>query len=401
MLKVLVVIPYHLNRYTHGNAIRIKQMVRILKENGVEVRLLTYDLPWIRNGDHYSYSVKMEIILAAVFSRILFNLPIFDLACATLSPIRLFKKKLMKIVEDEAIDIVQVENLWPLPPILDSIGGALPIIVTLHDVYSDRYSELIEYTSRCPKVLSNRLVKIVNRIELEYLNKVNIAVCLTEADRARYANMGVEEDKLKVIPGAVDVEKIKPQKPNPILRRKHGLRREDLILFFVGSMMYQNKKAIDDMARYILPKLLKRSSNIKLLIAGSISKYAEKRGYSKNLPIIPLGYVEDLNQYYAIADIVVIPTLLGTGFKTKTLEAMAAGKPVVCTRKAVRGMGVLNWKNIVVCEDFREMIDAILFLRERREMIERIGKNARITAEKYDLCQVFKEYLTLYENLKA
>ncbi len=376
-------------------------MIEVLKKNGVEIRLLTYDLPWIKNGAHYHYGVKTETIVIAILSKVLFNLPTFDLACATLSPIRFFEKKLSKILEDEKIDIIQVENLWPLPPVLDSMESSLPVIVTLHDVYSDRYSELIKYTSRCPKILSERLVNAVKRIELEYLNRVDIAVCLTEEDKARYTSMGVKESKLKVIPGAIDITRIKPQNPDPSLRRKYMLGKEDLVLFFAGSMMYQNKKAIDDIVQYILPRLLAKNSDFKILIAGSISKYVKKRGYSKNLPIIPLGYVEDLNKYYALADIVVIPTRLGTGFKTKTLEAMAAGKPVVCTRKATRGIEVLNWKNIVICENLEEIVNAILSLRENGELAEMIGKNARTTAEKYDLCRVFKGYLTLYEKLKS
>ena len=376
-------------------------MIDVLEKNGVKIKLLTYDLPWIRNGNHYHYGVKTEIVIIAVLSKVLFNLPIFDLACASLSPIRFFKRKLSKILKNEEIDIVQVENLWPLPPVLDNIEDSLPIVVTLHDVYSDRYSELIKYTSRCPKSLSDKLVNMVKRIELEYLNKVDVAVCLTGEDKARYVNMGVKKSKLKVIPGAVDIVKIKPQKPDPAIRRKCHLRNEDLVLFFAGSAMYQNKKAIDDLAQHILPRLLAKNSSIKLLVAGSISKYVKKKGYSKNLPIIPVGYVEDLNKYYAIADIVVIPTRLGTGFKTKTLEAMAAGKPVVCTLKAARGIEVLNWENIIVCKDFEEMINAILLLGENKELSKKIGKNARITAEKYDLCRVFKEYFTLYQNLKT
>jgi len=394
-------VPYHLYKYSHGNAVRIKNMIKFLKKSDVNVKLLMYDLPWIGDGNGYYYRVKPEIVLVAGLSRILFNLPTFDLACAILGPVRFFNRKLKKIIERESIDIVQVENLWPLPPVVDSINGYPPVAVTLHDVYSNRYAELIEYDSRCPKAISEKIVQTVKKIELKYLNKVKAAVCLTEEDKAEYSKMGVDRDKLEVIPNGVDLKEIKPQKPNPSLRGRYGLKEGGLVLFFVGSMMYQNRKAVDDIARYILPKILKEKKNVKMLIAGSVSKYVEECGYPSKLPIIPLGYVKDLNQYYAIADLVVIPTFLGTGFKTKTLEAMAAGKPVVCTPRAVHGIEAINWKNIVICSSFSEIVNAILFLNEHREIAENIGKNARITAEKYEWCQVFKKYISLYKNLKA
>ena len=397
--KTLVVVPYNLFKYNHGNAVRVRHMIEEFQNNNLKVSLFMYDLPWIGNSRDYYYKVKPEIVLIAGLFKILFKFSFYDLLCATLGPVRFLKNKLEKAIEKEKIGILQVENLWPLPPIISSLKKGVPVVVTVHDVYSVRYSEIIDYVSRTPEFIAKRFLKKTVELEIEYLNKADAVVCLTEEDKQKYASMGIDSQKLKVIPGGVDVNEIKPTKPDKTTMKKYGIKNEDLVLFFIGSLMYQNKKAIDDIASDILPRILEKRKNVKMLIAGSISKYVKQKGYDKKFPIIPLGYVKDVNQYYAIVDIVLIPTFLGTGFKTKTLEAMAAGKPVVCNYKSSRGIKVENWKNVVICDDFDEMVEAILFLDQHEEVARKLGENARITAEKYDWRIVMRGYIELYEKL--
>jgi len=396
--NILVTIPYNLQKSYHGNAIRIKYMLETIRKSNTKTMLLQYDLPWLRSKEQYFYVVKPEIILAAGLSKIIFNFSFYDVLCSLLNPVRNLEKILKEIIEKEKVDIVQVENLWPLPPTINSLKNELPIIVTVHDVYSERYQEVIEYTSKTPKFLKDKVVKKVREIEVKYLNKADCIVSLTEEDKQTYSRMGIEPSKIRVIPSGVDTEKIKPEPPDPNLLRKYKRKEKDTILFFAGSLMYQNKKAIDDIASHLMPKILKKDKNVKILVAGTISKYIIHKGYNTRFPIIPLGYVDNINKYYSISDIVLIPTFLGTGFKTKTLEAMAAGKPVVTNSKSARGIRVANWDNIVICEDFDCMIEALLYLKEHKEVAKRIGENARVTAEDYDWKNVMNEYIKIYRE---
>ena len=402
MTNILVTIPYLLHIYNHGNAIRIEYLVDGLENMGLGVTLFMYDLPWVhsryRDRYMYLYPTKTEIILATALLKYLTKMPAYDPLCSFFSPIRFFRRRMLEAILKEDIHLVQVENLWPLPPTIKALRGRIPVVVTVHDVYSERYNELLRYNGT-PRLLASILEMKIREIEIEYLNMADSVICLSEYDKGKYIKMGVNCSKIVVIPNGVDINKLKPTEPNKSLKSRLGIGEDDLVLFFAGSTMYQNKQAVDDLANIILPKVLERRKKVKLLITGGISSYVREKGYDSGLPIIPLGYVKDINQHYALADIVVIPTVLGTGSKLKTLEAMAAGKVIVCNSKAVRGIAVRNWQDIIIEDDFDTMIDSILYIANDVDTRLEIGLNARKLAEKYSWDKVCKRYINLYEKI--
>ncbi|MDC7786854.1 glycosyltransferase [Rhodoplanes sp. TEM] len=65
-----------------------------------------------------------------------------------------------------------------------------------------------------------------------------------------------------------------------------------------------------------------------------------------------VGVVDDVTTVYAQAAVVVIPTRFGTGISIKTIEALAAGNPIVATGAALRGLvGASTPASIASAED--------------------------------------------------
>lgn len=60
------------------------------------------------------------------------------------------------------------------------------------------------------------------------------------------------------------------------------------------------------------------------------------KDYLPNVKFV--GKVPSLHEYYKEADACSIPLTTGTGVKTKVLECMAYGRPVITTKKGIEGL---------------------------------------------------------------
>lgn len=105
---------------------------------------------------------------------------------------------------------------------------------------------------------------------------------------------------------------LKEKKEN--LRKEFGFKKEDYLLLFVG--MDIKRKGLNLLLE-IVPYLPK---NVKLLVAG-------KDGIS-NERVFYFGKVKEIEKFYAMADLFVLPTFYDPGAMA-TLEALASGTPVI------------------------------------------------------------------------
>lgn len=70
-----------------------------------------------------------------------------------------------------------------------------------------------------------------------------------------------------------------------------------------------------------------------------------------------LGFVRDESEFYASADLVINPTLVGTGLKIKTVEAMSYGVPLISTQTGYDGLKVEH--PFHDCAGVPEMVEAV------------------------------------------
>ena len=74
------------------------------------------------------------------------------------------------------------------------------------------------------------------------------------------------------------------------------------------------------------------------------------------------GYVEDLREVYRQSRVYVAPVTSGGGIRTKIVEAMAAGVPVVTNSFAPLGLGLTPNRHLVVRDRPADSAAAILRL---------------------------------------
>jgi glycosyltransferase involved in cell wall biosynthesis len=179
----------------------------------------------------------------------------------------------------------------------------------------------------------NALVR--RRIERLVMSRCEHVVVLSQFmwDRVK-AFHGIPEQKLCLIPGAVDQEEFRPPLDRGAVRAKLMFPNDRTLLFTVRNLVPRMglEHFIDGIAR-----LKERKKQLLVLIGGEGPLRGKLQGlidrHQLGEVVRLIGFVpeKDLAGYYQAADLVVIPTLQLEGFGLVTVEAMACGVPVMAT----------------------------------------------------------------------
>lgn len=129
-------------------------------------------------------------------------------------------------------------------------------------------------------------------------------------------------------------------------------------LVFTGNMGYPpNIEAAMFIEREIMPPLLKLSPNLVCLISGANPHPTLKALSTVHFKVN--GWVEDIRESYASAQIFIAPMMLGTGLQNKLLEAMAMGLPCITTTLANNALLASPEKEILIANDAEAFIQQI------------------------------------------
>jgi polysaccharide biosynthesis protein PslH len=117
---------------------------------------------------------------------------------------------------------------------------------------------------------------------------------------------------------------------------------------FVGPLDYKpNLDALEYYQREVFPALEEASAPSVLHHVGNAPERL-RRLFREEIVRFE-GYVADLASRLAAAACFVAPIVSGTGIKTKVLEAMGAGVPVLATAEAVSGLDVEHGRHCLIC----------------------------------------------------
>ncbi|MCB9274300.1 MAG: glycosyltransferase family 4 protein [Lewinellaceae bacterium] len=124
-----------------------------------------------------------------------------------------------------------------------------------------------------------------------------------------------------------------------VIREKHGFGESDFLIIFFGPQTYRpNLEAVELIVNNINPVLRKKAAfSYRFLICGGGLPDSFNR--LETYPNVDyLGYVEDIEAYVQAADVMINPAITGGGVKTKLIEALALGTPVVSSRSGALGV---------------------------------------------------------------
>ncbi|MCZ7399985.1 MAG: glycosyltransferase family 4 protein [Candidatus Methanoperedens sp.] len=387
--KILIVMVHSLYPISHGGILRVIEELKFLSQNGFEVHIIGnrtnkigLDIVEKYSGAKaYTFS-KITYLTASILSKLGF---------LTLGWIYnpLVKRDIEKIVVKIRPDIVQAEFIhvaFQVSRICKKFN--IPFIISEHNVESIR---LLEEGN-----VSGSNIKLIER---NVCNFANFISTVSDKDKEELRKIGVISP-IKVIPNGIDYGRYQiTNEDKERLRKKYGIKKEDIVLIFHGTLSYLPNLIANKLSKeFIFPNLNKIQKNLKLLLIGP--------GRSLNigskiieLPEIPFG---ELPIHLSMGDIGIVPLIAGSGTRLKIIEYLALGIPTVSTKVGAEGLPISDGENIIIAKDAKDdFIEKTYKLINDSQLRKRLNENGKkLAKEKLDWNVVLKGYLEIYKELE-
>ena len=244
------------------------------------------------------------------------------------------------------------------------------------------------------------------------LHNASCVFALTEVEKEQYLKMGVDEDKIEIVPLGINLEEYENLPSYGKFRSKFNIDENDKLILFVGRI--HEIKGLDlllDAFNDLIVQSNEKNSedipcpSIKLAIVGPDDGYLVKleekvKEYSLEENVIIAGplYKEEKQEALVDCDVFVMPSKYES-FTTSGLEAMACSKPLVLTKNN----HIHDWVdgNVgLACEDnkdsLREAIEKVIFDEELSQIFAENGN--KLIKEKYNWDIINDQILEIYNK---
>jgi polysaccharide biosynthesis protein PslH len=272
-------------------------------------------------------------------------------------------------VEAGKCDVVTCEHSVNEIYIKPHFQKQVKTVVNIHSsVYATCRNQL--ETGISESKLRDRInLPLLHRYEKQYCTKFSDIVVTTEEDRIQLSEFKPNAN-IPVIPNGVDLVSFPHRTSDP------GGHR----LVFIGAMdNLANIDAVCFFVNEVLPKIQKLYPDVTFDIVGS-RPVPEVLALQNQPGVNVTGKVPSMAEYLHRSTVCIVSMRTGFGIKNKTLEAMAAGVPVVGSDRALEGLAVDS--NNVPLRALRanhkdEYVTAICQLLENPQLRAQLSQNAR------------------------
>ena len=248
------------------------------------------------------------------------------------------------------------------------------------------------------------------------LHNASCVFALTEVEKEQYLKMGVDEDKIEIVPLGINLEEYENLPAYGKFRSKFNIDENDKLILFVGRIHeIKGLGLLIDAFNDLVNQDSEENSlegngednghSIKLAIVGPDDGYLteledkiEEYSLEENVIITGPLYNEEKQEALVDCDLFVMPSKYES-FTTSGLEAMACSKPLVLTKNN----HIHDWVdgNVgLACEDnkdsLRESIEKILFDEELSLIFARNGQ--KLIKEKYNWDIINNQILEIYNR---
>jgi len=266
--------------------------------------------------------------------------------------------ELRKINRERKVDFLQVQNdVFVMLAVLARLTG-FHILYDAQVVERDYWSALPAESFR--DVVSSKVMPLCEQILCRLSERLSV---FSDHDAGRIEQLyRLPAEKVFIIP-------LSPRQPkeSTISVRSPGPRP---VVLFLGSYGHRpNADAITILRNEIRPRVIRKVPETIFQIVG------------KDLPVDVLeaggleahANVDEVTRFIDAATVCVAPVRVGSGVRTKVVEYLSRGKPVVAMTPALEGLAVRPGIDLLAADDFDSFADHVVTLIRDSGFRQRIG----------------------------
>lgn len=316
-----------------------------------------------------------------------------------LSPWRLisFQRKVSSRIKSEKFDLVYgLSQVYPVD--IYRVGDGI------HQHWMKlQYPNII---LRWIKYLTSLVHLTMRWLENRIISKGNCKFFVTNSrliENQLMEYFHIPNEKIKVIYNGVDHDVFNPvvKKYRKTMREKYHIDDSELILLFVSNNW--ERKGLTTIIES-MPKTGIEKIRLVIVGRGRKSSYISLARRKKINPdkLIFAGHTEDIEKYYGMADIFVLPTRYEP-FANVCLEAMACGLPVITTEDNGASELITTGENGFILDNWKDSDGLAEIIKRLNDssIRKRMGDNAISTAKNYTWERHIEETSRMFDLLRT
>lgn len=299
------------------------------------------------------------------------------------------KNDLAQILKEENFDIIHAETFYASPHIPKT---KIPVVLVDQTIEYQVYQHFVEkfkYFFLRPLLWIDVLK--IKFWEMYYWKKAAKVVAVSDSDAKKMKHLVAGLD-VAVVPNGVGEDLMEDLPP-------HYSKK---ILFLGNYDWMQNSEAARILAKEVLPLIVKKLPETKLLIVGQhTEKIADLASDDIELRDLKIEDIEGVKKACQECGVLVAPLYGPGGTRLKILGAMAARLPVVTTNVGIEGIEAANGETVLYGKTPAELADLTVKVLEDKNLYSNLVKNARFLVEQtYSYHAIAKKLDAIYEEVK-
>jgi len=225
----------------------------------------------------------------------------------------------------------------------------------------------------------------------KYVRKADFVIAISDFLKNNLIKIGVDKEKIKTI-----------YNPAPNWKTTKTKKNKKLTIFAPGRL--EDYKGFHILIK-TFNQIIKENKDVRLIITGTgsyeynLKKLTNRLNLNDNIEFTGKQPYEKLKELYFNSDIVAFPSIWPESFGRVSIEAMAAGKPIIASR--VGGIPEVVTKDVGILvkpNDVEELTKAIVRLIKNPKLRKSMGKKGLTYVKKFNKKDYCRDVIDVYNT---